>query len=410
MERHIRSARQSAMRGFSLIELMVGMFIGIIGIVVIFQAFAAFEGQKRTSTAGADAQETGLMALQTVEREARMSGIGLLYKTQPLCTRLSVYNATGTPTTTPFLPVVVTDGGDTASDTVTVHYSTSPYSMSPAMLMETLDNSWSGSIKVKNDGNGGRIAVKDLILLGQFDTPTGTAKDCTLLTVTKVTGNSDKTQPIIVEAATGTTPNINPGSATKLSYAAEATAAMKVGDLDDTTSTTDRTFVVNRFLRNADNTFTVDNLVDNNNTPIVIANNVMAIQAQYGVATTPKGPITTWVNANNKNADKIDWANPTAEQAALIKAIRIAVVTRSAALEKPEDSNKDGVLDALDAPTQACKDSSNAKLFDGPCIWTNRDDNIGFKLDLSGTTNWNWYRYRTYETVIPLRNVIWGNV
>lgn len=321
-----------------------------------------------------------------------------------------MYNATNTPTTTPFLPFVIADGGDAASDTLTVNYSTSPYSMSPAMLMETLDNSWSGSIKVKNDGNGGRIAVKDLLLLGQFDLPTGTARDCTLLTVTKVTGNSDKTQPIVVEAATGTTPNINPGSSTKLSYAQEATAVMKVGDLDDTLSTTDRTLIVDRFLRNADGTLTVDNLVDNNNLPIVIGNNVMAVQAQYGVATMPNGPVTAWVNANNKNADKIDWANPTPEQAALIKAVRIAVVTRSAALEKPEDTNKDGVVDALDAPTQACADSSKVKLFDGPCIWTDRDDNIGFKLDLSGTTNWNWYRYRTYESVIPLRNVIWGNV
>ena len=396
--------------GFSLIELMVGMFIGIIGIVVIFQAFAAFEGQKRTSTAGADAQETGLMALQTIEREARMSGIGLFYKAQPLCTRLGIYNATGTPTSIPFLPFVITDGGDVASDIITVNYSTSPYSMSPAMLMETLDNSWSGSIKVKNDGNGGRIAVKDLLLIGQFDLPTGSTKDCTLLTVTKVTGNSDKTQPIVVEALTGTSPNINPASSAKLTYAQEATAVMKVGDLDDTLSTADRTFIVDRFLLNADGTLTVDNLVDSNNVPTVIANNVIAIQAQYGVAASADGPITAWVNANNKNADKIDWANPAPDRALLIKAIRIAVLTRSAALEKPGDTNQDGVVDALDAPTKACTDSSKNKLFDGPCIWTNRDDNIGFKLDLSSTANWNWFRYRTYETVIPLRNVIWGNV
>jgi type IV pilus assembly protein PilW len=410
MERNLKQTRRLRIDGFSLIELMVGMFIGLIGIVVIFQAFAAFEGQKRTSTAGADAQETGLMALQTIERDARMAGIGLLYKAQPLCTRLSIYNATGTPVTYPFLPVVITDGGDVASDTLIVNYSTSPYSMSPAMLMETLDKSWSGSIKIKNDGNGGRISVKDLVLLGQFDLPTGVAKDCTLLTVTKVTGNSDKTQPITLDAATGTTPNINPGASTKLSYAQEATAVMKVGDLDDALSTIDRTLIIDRFLRNADGTLSVDNLVDSSNVPTVIANNVVAVQAQYGVATSPNGPITAWVNANNKNADKIDWANPTSEQAALIKAVRIAIVTRSAALEKPEDTNKDGVIDALDAPTQACVDSSTAKLFDGPCIWSTRDDNIGFKLDLSGTTNWNWFRYRSYESVIPLRNVIWGNV
>lgn len=406
----MKHAWQSEMRGFSLIELMVGMFIGIIGIVIIFQAFATFEGQKRTSTASADAQEVGLMALQAVEREARMSGIGLLYKTQPLCTQLNIFKGTSSATVLPFLPFVITDGGDTASDQITINYSTSAYSLTPAMLMETLDNSWSGSIKIKNDGNGRRLAKNDLLLMGQFDLATGTQKNCTLLAITKVTGNTDPLVPIVVETGTGTTPAINPASGAKLSYASETTAVMKAGDLDDATSTTDRTFTVTRFVRNADNTFTVDNLVDNVATPTVIANNVVAVQAQYGVSAAPNGAITAWVNANNKNGDTIDWANPIPEKAALIKAVRIAVVTRSAGLEKPEDTNKDGTVDALDAPTQACKDTSGTKLFDGPCIWTSRDDNISFKLDLSGTTNWNWFRYRTYETVIPLRNVIWGNV
>ena len=47
-------------RGFTLVELMVGVLIGLIGTVVIFQVFAVSEGQKRTTTGGSDAQQNGV--------------------------------------------------------------------------------------------------------------------------------------------------------------------------------------------------------------------------------------------------------------------------------------------------------------------------------------------------------------
>ncbi|MCK5435984.1 MAG: prepilin-type N-terminal cleavage/methylation domain-containing protein, partial [Nitrosomonadaceae bacterium] len=55
--------------GFSLVELMVGVIIAIIGSIVIFQVFAVSENYKRTSVAGSDAQQGGVIALYSIERE-----------------------------------------------------------------------------------------------------------------------------------------------------------------------------------------------------------------------------------------------------------------------------------------------------------------------------------------------------
>ncbi len=52
--------------GFSLVELMVGVIIAIIGSIVIFQVFAVSENYKRTSVAGSDAHSADCVGLATV--------------------------------------------------------------------------------------------------------------------------------------------------------------------------------------------------------------------------------------------------------------------------------------------------------------------------------------------------------
>ena len=66
-------------RGFTLVEIMVGVLIGLIGTVVIFQVFAVSEGQKRTTTGAGDAQQNGVFALFQVERDLRTAGFGLAH-------------------------------------------------------------------------------------------------------------------------------------------------------------------------------------------------------------------------------------------------------------------------------------------------------------------------------------------
>ena len=48
--------------GFSLVEIMVALVIGMLGIIVMMQVFAMFEAQKRTTTGGDDAISSGSIA------------------------------------------------------------------------------------------------------------------------------------------------------------------------------------------------------------------------------------------------------------------------------------------------------------------------------------------------------------
>src|SRR5436190_375913 len=70
-----RFARRQA--GMSLVELMVGMLIGLIGIVIITHLYVTNEQYKRRTTASGSAQSNGAIALYAIERDLRMAGFGL---------------------------------------------------------------------------------------------------------------------------------------------------------------------------------------------------------------------------------------------------------------------------------------------------------------------------------------------
>ena len=113
-----------AQRGFTLMELMVGMAIGMIATIVIVQVMSVFEAQRRTTTGSADAQTNGGIALYSLAREAQMAGFPLFpgVDTPLSCaTASTTYGGTGI---TGLTPVSITDGvasaGVNARDSITI--------------------------------------------------------------------------------------------------------------------------------------------------------------------------------------------------------------------------------------------------------------------------------------------------
>ena len=106
----MKSDKQHSIRhqtGFSLIEILVGLVIGLLATLVIMQVFSVFEGQKRTTTGSADAQTNGSIALYSIASELKMAGYGLLpADNSPIeCTTLA-YDTTGI---TDISPVTITE-------------------------------------------------------------------------------------------------------------------------------------------------------------------------------------------------------------------------------------------------------------------------------------------------------------
>lgn len=105
--------RIKANTGFSLVEVMVGVVIAMLGIIIIFQVFSVSEGIKRTTTSGGDALQNGASALLAMERSLKEAGYGIFSSTNlaPLPT-----DPLGT------APVVITAGAANASDSIVLRY------------------------------------------------------------------------------------------------------------------------------------------------------------------------------------------------------------------------------------------------------------------------------------------------
>lgn len=115
----------SNLRGFSLIELMIGMVLGLIGMVVIGQVFSTTEASKRSTTGGGDAVQNGAIAIYILDKDLSQAGYGFNDPTLFGCTTRAFHEQLGTPYTYIFAPVLITQGVGSAPDQLSVLYSTS---------------------------------------------------------------------------------------------------------------------------------------------------------------------------------------------------------------------------------------------------------------------------------------------
>src|SRR5882762_2957566 len=123
-------------RGFSMVELMVAMLIGLIGMIIIFQVFEVSEGIKRTTTSGGDAQQNGAIALYVVEHDLRNAGMGFNDVSYAGCNVVAHDSKSTTPDfTIKLVPVSITPGATAkVPDQFTVLYGSAALVANPTVL------------------------------------------------------------------------------------------------------------------------------------------------------------------------------------------------------------------------------------------------------------------------------------
>lgn len=362
--------------GFSLVELMVGLVIGLLATLVIMQIFSAFEGQKRTTSGNSDAQTSGSVGLYSLQRDTQLAGFGLpLYDAANMPLNCTVtptvdHDGDGGALTAPISmsPIDITDGVTaTDSDSVTIRYGTSasggvpvPVVGAPALLVATVNNN-----------------------MACFDDDVVYVVTGNTCAATRVNDNS--LDPVATPVRTNfTTITLT----TMPASVADQTSLSCLTRWNQITYQVDTSVANNPQLTRLD-TF-------NNITPTAVVPGVVNIQAQYGISATPNSnQITQWVNATGI------WATAALTQANRnrIKAVRVAIIARN------------GLLEKLPAVSAACSSTATANPT-GVCAWDATSANpINASpapgVDLSNTANWNQYRYKVYETIIPLRNMVW---
>lgn len=335
--------------GFTLIEIMVGLVIGLIGTLVIMQTFSLFEGQKRTTTGNADAQVNGTIALYNIQRQIQMAGFGLpifdandILNTNPLKCASSLIDHDGDNSTpkVDFFPIRIVDGSTSGSgfDEITVRYFSSPNGGLPVNLIDT-----SGSPLLGVENTLG-CAQNDIALVVKGTTCTAGIVNTTNATLATDTTHLTLTGPDVASITTGSGVN-----AARLSC---------LGDF------TELSYVVNGSELEVNGQAVISGIVD--------------LQAQYGVSDSANSNIiTSWQNAVGS------WAAPSIADRNRIRAVRVAVLARNDLLEKGNVTT--GV----------------------PVTWANPlNGSTAPSFTLSG--NWQQYRYRAYETIVPIRNLTWN--
>lgn len=371
---------------------MVGLVIGLLATLVVLQVFSVFEGQKRTTTGTADAQTNGNVALYTMKRDLQLAGYGLLpIANSPLeCTAPNIDPATGpTPPITSLSPVTITDGGTGAgaSDTITIRYGTSSTGGSFSQIVGGPIGFLGANVATVADYLG--CNVNDIAIVTNG---TG-AGACSVTRVTALSAPPNY-QGITLTPFTNGTNSLAflacLGTWKEIQYSINPT-------YDPTVPGNSQAY-----LQRKETSFPTPPL-PGNPPAVPSVGDIVNIQAQYGIsAAANTNQIIQWVDAvdglpsGNWSAASLAIANANRNR---IKAVRIAVVARNGLLEK-------------DIVTQACSSlSSDAP--NGVCAWagssagTNPPSDAP-AIDLSNDPKWQRYRYRVFETIIPLRNVIWS--
>lgn len=365
-----------AHRGFGLIEILVGLAIGLLTTLVIMQVFSVFERDKRATTGSADAQTNGSVALFSISRDLQQAGFGLMptdkngvspIECNPAPTiddgnLQTPISTTNNRITFNLAPVVITDGGAAAgaSDTLSIRYGSSFAGGAPTVIQAVLGT----TVSVTNN-LGCRICETAVVFddaganctAGVVIGPHTTTKQCP----------DDKNAP----------PPFSDGTSIQFQDI-EASKVIAGANLACIGQRTTQVYAVNN------GTLTLNGI------PLV--SGIVNLQAQYGISTTPgDNKITQWVNAT---AGTNDWASPTVAMRNQIKAVRLAIVARNSELER-------------EAVTSACSSTTDPNPT-GLCAWAGNSTSPAPTIDISNVPDWEKYRYRVFDTVIPLRNVIWS--
>lgn len=372
--------------GFTLIELMVGMLISLIGTLAMLSAFAFFEGQKRTTTAGNDAQQSGSFVTYELERQIRTAGSGLIQ---------------GKNYQIPGCPIVATNAGKTVLPVASfpAPFSAFPGAVQaiPVLIQYNSGNTTSATpvpdtiavisgnpaLRVFESGVQAATSPAALVLNnaiginpGEFVLGSPSAGNCTL---GQLGAQTATVPPTFAVVATTVPANGFVGAHYAFDLGAQPTVALYGVNTTVTPSTLDRYDV----LASAD---------------APIADGIVMIKGLYGV---DDGAATTLPGSGTVNDDVIDeWVQPTgatwgigalmagtpAAVAAIsqIKAVRIAVVAESELPERKAGTNFN---------TPGYTGSGSVTLF----------PDLAAALQVKVTTSPN-FRYKVYDVTVPIRN------
>ena len=373
----IPSFVQHRIRGFSMVDLLVGIAIGILGLLAVTKVLVDFNKSRNTTVQLMETQNNGAMAMYLLERDLAQAGYGLM----PLlnCSTVQWYYTQQKSAFSP-VPVAISDGG-ASSDVISVQYGKNSSGI-PAVTITQNQPSYTAPYTV--------ASITGFIVGDQIVTDSGSV--CTLGQVTTVNNVSYTISRTYDAVTPGNTPYLPDPS----NLPANAGTAWHSDSAATTQATVANLIAVNgaqlvnlgQFVGNSysasNNALNVGSFPGYATTPLV--DGVTMIKAQYGLDNNSDGIVDSWSPGYNIGAGTgFQVSNTNAKQ---VIAIRVGVVVRSPLFEKN--------VVAQPATLTVLPDTTG----------TLPGDSFTYTVPTAG--NGDHYRYKVYYTVIPLKNVIWG--
>lgn len=341
-----RARRATAQRGLSLVEIMVGLVLGMLSVLIVLQVFQQSDGAKRSALGGDDAQNNGALVLTMLQRDLRQGGYGVGAFQIIGCDVLLPNGRT----LTNLAPVTINHAdipaGDANTDTLLVVYGTSAGAPEGSRVLSQ------PGAAIYSVAAPASFTVADLVLASPPVRPTPCALQ--LSAVTAVVSPSPPNVTVtngFVGMTNGRLYNLG-AEPRVLAYAVRG-QQLTVCDL---------------MASNCNQAASVTN-------PAVwvpVGSQIVSLRAQYGRDTSGP-PMDGVVDVFDQQApaNACDWMR--------VSALRLVVVARSPQQER------EAVTTA--APTWAGTAQA--------------------PVDLAGLSDWQNFRYRPFETLVPLRNMTW---
>ncbi|ODU10395.1 MAG: hypothetical protein ABS84_03200 [Rubrivivax sp. SCN 71-131] len=352
-ERSPCGAARARQRGLSIIELMVGLVVALLVGLAATSSAVMFGATQRQGMGVGGAAVNANTALAALKNDALTAGLGFFGDARFLCTKLNLsVGATTYMDGAAFAPVQITQVA--GADRLDVMQSARVESGANVLLDQASNGSEAALMSYLP------AIVGDAVLLS----PENAADPCTVRSVTAVTASTVDDPQKLLFASGGTH---NDGAfTTPPAYSDSGAGVTLLGSLRwqrYRLDSVNHNLVLERPLEGTD---------------AVIARNVIGFRVQYGVSPTTLAQKTleSWVDATGTFA-VLDAVNIPR-----VRAVRIGIVLRSPQREK-------------EGPGGTCE-ASTAK----PTLW-------GATVE-PDVTDWQCYRYRKAEAVVPLRNLVLG--
>lgn len=397
------SARSLKLRatGFSLIELMVSLAIGLIVTLAITGVLVRSEGSKRSSTSVNDVNQTGAYVSFVMDRALRSAGSGFSQRWNesfgcPINAAKSGSVILPAPSAlaAPFdtvsqsfrlAPVIITRGPAGGSDVVTVMAGTAGYGEAPIRILtgsvttnqiglpNTLTFSGNDLVMLIEDGVG---CMVQQVTSGFVGTPTTLPNTAPANQLLPLSGAYAST--------TGTNANITQYGLSGKAY------AVALGNVANTSQFQIYGVGPNNTL------MSYDILQLQETAPVPIADGVVEMRALYGIDSDLNGTLDSWV-APTTGTDPVadpysaavlsSGAANVRQRLRTIVSVKVGFILRTSLLERAKVNPDD-----YEAP-------ATISLFSDLGASLTQTRSIAAGDDRR-------YRYRTVEVTVPLRNVL----